>query len=84
MDPEQDGDVLVEVNDQVRASLIRDMTQEELIAAVDELDLAGGKPDHCIDGSWRTVPVAAGFLRLGLYSSLAKGLRLGFSRHVIA
>ncbi len=39
VDPEQDGDVLVEVNDEVRASLIRDMTQEELIAAVDELDL---------------------------------------------
>ncbi len=39
VDPEQDGDILVEVNDEVRASLIRDMTQEELIAAVDELDL---------------------------------------------
>ncbi len=39
VDPEQDGDVLVEVNDEVRASLIRDMTQEELVAAVDELDL---------------------------------------------
>jgi len=39
VDPELDGDVLVEVNDEVRQSLIRDMTQEELIAAVDELDL---------------------------------------------
>jgi len=39
VDAEQDGDVLVEVNDEVRASLIRDMTQEELVAAVDELDL---------------------------------------------
>jgi len=39
VDPDQDGDVLVEVNDEVRASLIRDMTQEELISAVDELDL---------------------------------------------
>jgi magnesium transporter len=39
VDPEHDGDVLVEVNDEVRTSLIRDMTQEELIAAVDELDL---------------------------------------------
>jgi len=39
VDPDQDGDVLVEVNDGVRASLIRDMTPEELISAVDELDL---------------------------------------------
>jgi magnesium transporter len=39
VDPEQDGDVLVEVNDEVRASLIRDMTPDELIAAVDDLDL---------------------------------------------
>jgi magnesium transporter len=39
VDPDQDGDVLVEVNDEVRTSLIRDMTQEELVAAVDELDL---------------------------------------------
>jgi magnesium transporter len=39
VDPEQDGDVLVEVNDEVRTSLIREMSQEELIAAVDELDL---------------------------------------------
>ena len=35
VDPDQDGDVLVEVNDEVRTSLIRDMTQEELVAAVD-------------------------------------------------
>lgn len=34
-----DGDVLVEVNDEVRASLIRDMTPEELVSAVDDLDL---------------------------------------------
>lgn len=39
VDPEQDGDVLVEVNDEVRASLIRDMTEDELISAVGELDL---------------------------------------------
>ncbi|HET6593869.1 MAG TPA: magnesium transporter, partial [Xanthomonadales bacterium] len=38
-DPELDGDVLVEVNDEVRASLIRDTSAEDLIAAVDDLDL---------------------------------------------
>jgi magnesium transporter len=38
-DPELEGDVLVEVNAEVRASLIRDTTHEELIAAVDDLDL---------------------------------------------
>jgi magnesium transporter len=39
VDPELDGDVLVEVNDEVRASLIRDMTPDELVAAAGELDL---------------------------------------------
>ena len=38
-DPELEGDVLVEVNAEVRASLIRDTTPEDLIAAVDDLDL---------------------------------------------
>jgi magnesium transporter len=38
-DPDLDGDVLVEVNDEVRASLIRDTAAEDLIAAVDDLDL---------------------------------------------
>jgi len=38
-DPELDGDVLVEVNDEVRASLIRDTAPEDLVAAVDDLDL---------------------------------------------
>lgn len=38
-DPELDGDVLVEVNDEVRASLIRDTPAEDLVAAVDDLDL---------------------------------------------
>jgi magnesium transporter len=39
VDPDLDGDVLVEVNDEVRASLIRDMTPAELVSAVDDLDL---------------------------------------------
>jgi len=34
-----EGDVLVEVNDEVRASLIRYSSPEELVAAVDDLDL---------------------------------------------
>ena len=38
-DPELDGDVLVEVNDEVRASLIRGTAPEDLVAAVDDLDL---------------------------------------------
>ena len=38
-DPELDGDVLVEVNDEVRASLIRDTAPDDLVAAVDDLDL---------------------------------------------
>lgn len=39
VDTELDGEVLVDVNDEVRASLIRDMDQEELVAAVGELDI---------------------------------------------
>jgi len=38
-DPELEGDVLVEVNDEVRTTLIRDTSQEDLVAAVDDLDL---------------------------------------------
>ena len=38
-DQDLDGDILVEVNDEVRASLIRDTPDEDLIADVDDLDL---------------------------------------------
>ena len=38
-DPELEGDVLVDVNDEVRASLIRDTAPDDLVAAVDDLDL---------------------------------------------
>jgi magnesium transporter len=38
-DPDIDGDVLVEVNDEVRASLIRGTTPEDLVADVVDLDL---------------------------------------------
>lgn len=39
VDPEYDGDVLVEVNDDVRNDLIRDMNQTELVAAIGSLDI---------------------------------------------
>ena len=39
VDTELDGEVLVQVNDEVRAGLIRDMPAEELIEAVGELDI---------------------------------------------
>ncbi len=39
VDPDLEGEVLVEVNDEVRASLIRDMTPDELVTAVGDLDL---------------------------------------------
>ncbi|MBT8065166.1 MAG: magnesium transporter [Xanthomonadales bacterium] len=38
-DPEVDGDILVEVNDEVRASLIRDTSPEDLVDDVVDLDL---------------------------------------------
>ena len=38
-DPEHDGDVLVEVNDEVRATLIRGTEPADLVAAVDDLEL---------------------------------------------
>ena len=38
-DPEDDGDILVEVNDEVRATLIDETPAEDLVAAVDDLDL---------------------------------------------
>lgn len=38
-DPDLEGEVLVEVHDEVRASLIRGTAPEELVSAVDQLDL---------------------------------------------
>ena len=38
-DPELEGDVLVEVNDEVRGTLISGTSPEDLVAAVDDLDL---------------------------------------------
>ena len=51
VDPEIEGDVLVELNEEVRAGLIREMEAEELVAAaegleVDDLaDLLGDLPE---------------------------------------
>src|SRR5512147_3093090 len=39
VDPELEGDVLVELNDEVRADLIREMETEELVAAAENLEL---------------------------------------------
>ncbi len=39
VNPDRDGDVLVEVNDEVRAGLIRESSSEELIHAVGDLDI---------------------------------------------
>ncbi len=39
VDPEDDGEVLVHVADEVRQTLIQDMDREELLAAADSLDL---------------------------------------------
>ncbi len=38
-DPKLDGEILVEVGDEVRAGLIRGMTQEQLVKAAGDLDL---------------------------------------------
>ena len=39
IDPELEGDVLVELNEEVRASLIREMETEELVAAAEGLEV---------------------------------------------
>ena len=39
VDPELEGDVLVELNDEVRAGLIREMDTEELVAAAEGLEV---------------------------------------------
>ena len=52
VDPELEGDVLVELNDEVRADLIADMEAEELVAAAESLeiddlaDLLEDLPEH--------------------------------------
>lgn len=55
VDPEDDGEVLVHVDDEVRESLISDMDPDELVAAAETLDvddladLIEDLPDHLVD-----------------------------------
>jgi magnesium transporter len=55
VDPEDDGEVLVHVDDEVRESLISDMDTDELVAAAETLDvddladLIEDLPDHLVD-----------------------------------
>lgn len=55
VDAEDDGEVLVHVDDEVRSSLISDMDTEELVAAAETLDvddladLIEDLPDHLVD-----------------------------------
>ncbi|WP_441005118.1 magnesium transporter MgtE N-terminal domain-containing protein, partial [Novilysobacter viscosus] len=39
VDPDDDGEVLVHVGDEVRESLLADMDPDEIIAAVEDLDI---------------------------------------------
>ncbi len=61
VDPEDDGEVLVHVGDDVRESLIRDMDTEELVAAAETLDvddlaeLMEDLPDHIVDEVLRSM-----------------------------
>ncbi|MDH5831154.1 magnesium transporter [Luteimonas sp. M1R5S18] len=61
VDPEDDGEVLVHVGDEVRESLIADMDQDELVAAASELDiddladLVEDLPDAVIDELLRSM-----------------------------
>jgi magnesium transporter len=61
VDPEDDGEVLVHVGDEVRESLIADMDPDEIIAAVEDLDiddladLVEDLPDAVIDEVLRSM-----------------------------
>jgi magnesium transporter len=55
VDPEDDGEVLVHVGEEVRESLLADMDPDEIVAAVEDLDiddladLAGDLPDTVVE-----------------------------------
>ncbi len=61
VDAEDDGEVLVHVDDEVRASLISDMDTQELVAAADTLDiddladLVEDLPGHLVDEVLRSM-----------------------------
>jgi len=60
---ERDGEILLEVSDAVRESLIRSMDSEELVAAAEQLDadeladLAPDLPDDVIQDVFQSLPV---------------------------
>lgn len=60
---ERDGEILLEVSDAVRESLIRSMDAEELVAATEQLDtdeiadLAPDLPDDVMEDVYRALPV---------------------------
>ena len=61
---ERDGEILLELSEPVRESLIRTMDSEELVAAVEQLDtdeiaeLAPDLPDEVIQDVFQSLPVA--------------------------
>ncbi|MCZ7565845.1 MAG: magnesium transporter [Burkholderiales bacterium] len=60
---ERDGEILLEVSDAVRETLIRDMDSHELLAAAEHLDadeiadLAPDLPEDVLQGVFRSLPV---------------------------
>jgi len=60
---DRDGEILLEVSDAVRESLIRSMDSQELLAATEQLDadeiadLAPDLPEEVIQGVFRSLPV---------------------------
>ncbi len=60
---DRDGEILLEVSEPVRESLIRDMDQHELVAAAEALDadeladLAPDLPEEVLDDVFRALPV---------------------------
>ena len=63
VDPELDGDILLHVNDELRASLIRQMSANELVAAAEGLetddlaDIIGDLPDAVIQEVLQSISV---------------------------
>src|SRR5262249_58315355 len=61
---EREGEILLELSEPVRESLIRTMDSEELVAAVEQLDtdeiaeLAPDLPDEVIQDVFQSLPVA--------------------------
>lgn len=83
---EMDGDVLLEVSDAVRESLIEAMDHHELVAATEQLDtdeiadLAPDLPDEVVQGIYKTLnPEEREQLRIALsYPEDSVGARMDF------